>query len=113
MADAKVIQNDPHAAAPGEELDINRENMTRADWHELFMALDDQAREGRIAAVVIMLADPRLPDQAIVESYGKAEMREIASRKTIESIIESEAGRQPQLALAIAKGLDSLRRKVH
>lgn len=113
MTDKTDIATDAHCAAPGEALDINTENMTRADWHELFMALDDQARDGRVAAVVIMLADPRMPDRAIVESYGKPEMREIASRKTIEKVIESEAGRAPKLALAIANGLDALRRKVH
>ena len=72
---------------------------------ELLEALRDEARAGRLKALVFALADPRTPDALVVDSCGSHEVVEIACRKVVEHIASRAAVFNPELAKAIRVGM--------
>jgi hypothetical protein len=82
----------------------NKRNPSQRELLELLEALKDEVTNGRLKSVTFMLIDRRMPDRAIIDSYGRPDLTEIACRKTIEEIAAETDATAPEIARAIRQG---------
>ena len=93
--------------------EINKVNPSKADMLELLDALRGEAHAGRLKILLFGLADPRAPDNMIIDAFGPHDVLEIACRKQVEEIACVAEQFNPDLAKAIRSGIESIGGKTH
>lgn len=90
--------------------EIDKFDPTSADWLELIDGLREQVQQGRLKSMTFLLVDPRMPDNAMIDSWGSPELTEIACRKTLQEIaLAQEIAGNAALAKAIRDAIPSER----
>jgi hypothetical protein len=79
------------------------------DWLELLASLQEMVKTGQLRAVTFMISDTRDPNNAVVDSYGKPEVVEIACRTAVTRIVSAIETTDLSLANAIRQGMPQAR----
>lgn len=84
---------------------VDKTNPTQGEWLEVLAGLREEAIAGRLKSLTFALVDSRMPDNAMIDSYGRVELTEIACRMTVHRIADSIQASNQGLADAIRAGL--------
>lgn len=85
--------------------EITKTEPTNEDFVTLFTALIDEAKAGRVRAVVFALGIEGQGDNMLIDAYGSHELVEIATRKQHEEVVKAVRKTNFALAGAIKKGM--------